>query len=62
MWRFAVLWCYVEGVITVKVAARGEIVTMRRWMPEHRESGYTVRTLKVLETKFELLFLHFVCP
>ena len=20
MWRFAVLWCYVEGVITVKVA------------------------------------------
>jgi len=21
MWRFAVLWCYVEGVITVKVAA-----------------------------------------
>ena len=28
MWQVAVLWCYVEGVITVKVAARAATFTV----------------------------------
>ena len=28
MWQFAVLWCYVEGVSTVKVAAELHVETV----------------------------------
>jgi len=43
MWLVAVLWCYVEGVITVKVAARTAtftVLTPYNVTPQHRNQPH----------------------